>query len=58
VELAHTNSPVYLEALKSYECVDWDKEQKTVEVLAFSRARVLITTAKIFSGTTVYLSTA
>lgn len=41
----------YLEALRTLDCIDWDSEKTTFEVLAFSRQRVLTTSSTILEGT-------
>lgn len=41
---------LYLGTLKSFGCIDWDKESTIYEVLAFSRNRVLTTTSKILES--------
>ncbi len=41
---------IYLNALKAFGCLDWDKEGNIYEVLAFSRERVLDTTSTMFLG--------
>jgi hypothetical protein len=48
--ISGTELPIYLETLKSHECLDWDTNEDTFEVLPFSRERVLETTARIFRG--------
>lgn len=40
----------YLGTLNAYGCLDWDVSEKTYEVLAFSRQRVLATTSDILLG--------
>lgn len=39
---------IFLNSLKAFGCLDWDKEGSIYEVLAFSRERVLDTTSTIF----------
>src|SRR5215471_3567154 len=46
--ISGTELPVYLQTLKSHECLDWDENEEVYEVLPFSRERVLETAAKIF----------
>jgi len=43
---------IYLDTLKAFGCLDWDKENNIFEVLAFSRERVLDTTSTIFLSST------
>ena len=45
-----TELPIYLEALKGQECLDWDAEGLVYEVLPFSRERVLETASRIFAS--------
>lgn len=39
---------IFLNSLKAFGCLDWDKDSSIYEVLAFSRERVLDTTSTIF----------
>ena len=41
---------VYLESLRAYGCLDWDRSQENYEVLASSRQRVLETTSTVLEG--------
>lgn len=41
---------VYLDVLKTYDCLDRDSQSQNFEVLPFGRLRVLETTARIFEG--------
>ncbi len=47
--LSHELNP-YLQTIKEFGCIDWNTKATTYEVLAFSRERVLITTAKILES--------
>lgn len=44
---------IYLDTLKAFGCLDWDKVSNIYEVLAFSRERVLDTTSAIFLSSTL-----